>query len=139
MHPYLAGLLGGVLIGIAAAFLWAMLGRVAGISGILAGLLRGAPGWRWQLPFLCGLISAGAGFSFMGFTVFEPINRSMAALIVSGLLVGFGTRMAGGCTSGHGVCGISRFSRRSIVATLTFMGAGAAAVFVVNRILGGSV
>lgn len=138
MNPsYAAGLLGGILIGLAAALLYVALGRIAGISGILGGLV-GWSGWRWRLPFVAGLLAAGAAFRSAGAAAAAPLPRSAAALVAAGLLVGVGTRMAGGCTSGHGVCGVSRLSRRSLAATATFMAAGAAVVWVVRMFFGGS-
>lgn len=134
---YAGGLFGGILIGSAAALLYVALGRIAGISGILGGLV-GWTGWRWRLPFAAGLLSAGALFHFAGSGVSTPLPRSAGALAAAGLLVGFGTRLAGGCTSGHGVCGVSRLSRRSLAATAVFMAAGAAAVFVVRVFFGGA-
>ena len=133
-------LLGGVLIGLAVSlFLWAT-GRVAGVSGVVGGLL-GAPvgdiGWR--LAFLGGLVCAGVvAATLTPDLVRFAAPRSTAAMIVAGLLVGFGTRLGNGCTSGHGVCGMSRLSIRSAVATLTFMAAGVVTVTVVRVFFGGS-
>jgi uncharacterized protein len=137
LHPYASGLLGGIMIGSAAAMLWITLGKTAGISGILGGLIGRAPGWDWRLPFLIGLVTAGIASRLAGITIFEPLPRSPAALIAAGLLVGFGTRLGNGCTSGHGVCGVARLSHRSLLATATFMASGALTVFLVNRLLGG--
>ena len=134
-----ASLAGGVLIGSSATLmLWAT-GRIAGVSGILGGLLAAKPGDAvWRLWFVAGMASAGAlsyAVAPAAFTV--AIDRSATALIFAGLLVGFGTRLGSGCTSGHGVCGMSRLSPRSIVATLVFMATGAATVFAVGHLLGG--
>jgi hypothetical protein len=137
MESYAAGVFGGILIGIAAALLYFTLGRIAGVSGILGGLV-GWTGWRWRLPFVAGLLVAGALFQLAGTTVFAPLPRSAAAIAAAGLLVGFGTRMAGGCTSGHGVCGVSRLSRRALAATATFTAAGAIMVFLVRVVFGGA-
>ncbi len=117
---WLQGLMGGVLIGAAAALFLYTHGRIAGISGVLGGALRHPEGWR--LSFLAGLVAGGAVFSRVW-----PEHFTMAGLpgwplwIVSGLLVGIGTRVGGGCTSGHGVCGLGRGSPRSLVATVVFM------------------
>lgn len=132
--------LGGVLIGLAAVLLMGVLGRIAGISGIASGLLAGAgAGDRgWRVAFLVGLIvapllllllrgDAGIGTPQVGWPL-------MAA---AGLLVGFGTRMGGGCTSGHGVCGTARLSPRSLLATAVFMVFGVVTVFVMRHVLGG--
>lgn len=129
-----ASLAGGILIGMAAAMLVLLNGRLAGISGIVGGLLvprRHETGWR--LAFVAGLLSAPLA---MGFYPLTPrIDASFGLLVVAGLLVGIGTSYGSGCTSGHGVCGLSRLSPRSLVATVAFMGAGIVTVFVV-RVLG---
>lgn len=131
-------LLGGALIGAASAWLLLADGRIAGVSGILGGLLRPAPGDRaWRLAFLLGL---PAGFLLSGWLAGAPtpvrIEAPTLQLAAAGLLVGFGTRLGSGCTSGHGVCGMARGSPRSIAATATFMGLGFATVFVVRHLLG---
>lgn len=138
----LAPLAGGVLIGLAAAVLLFFHGRIAGISGILGGALRsrqrGDLGWR--LAFLVGLLSVGAVAALIGPSyVQSTLDRSLGSMALAGLLVGFGTALGSGCTSGHGVCGIARLSKRSMVATATFMAFGALTVFVVNHLLGGTV
>ena len=128
-------LVGGALIGAAATWYWVANGRVAGVSGIVSGALRDR-GQRQRgdrLWFLAGLIVAGAA----GLVVLGPPAAAappVGVLLVAGLLVGFGTRVAGGCTSGHGVCGVSRLSRRSVAAVLTFMVVGAATVAAVTRL-----
>jgi uncharacterized protein len=136
----LAALAGGVLIGLASWLLLAALGRVAGISGIAAGAMvpteqeRGALG-MWRKLFLLGLIGGGA----LAFFMLSPpmvVTRPLPLLIVAGLLVGVGTVMGSGCTSGHGVCGLGRRSARSLVATLSFMGAGVATVTAMQWIMG---
>ncbi len=134
-----ASLLGGALIGLAASMLLLFSGRVAGITGITGGLVRPAAGdLSWRLMFIAGLVAGGAVLLLVSPGAFHVgIHRSFAALAVAGLLVGFGARLGSGCTSGHGVCGLSRLSRRSLVATLTFMATGALAVFVVVHLLGG--
>jgi len=131
-------LAGGVLIGLAAAALLALEGRIAGVSGILAGAI--SPRTRakaWRVAFLAGLVVGGvAAFALAPAAFTAPVLRAPALLVVGGLAVGVGTRISGGCTSGHGVCGIGRLSKRSLVATLTFMATGAASVLAV-RLLGG--
>ncbi len=131
-----SALLGGALIGLAASVFVLMNGRVAGISGILGGLLtpaRGDIGWR--LAFLAGLVGAPLAFVAVAPLPAVQVDAGYASLIVAGLLVGIGTRCGSGCTSGHGVCGLSRLSLRSLVATLLFMGAGIATVFVLRHIV----
>ncbi|UUZ66934.1 YeeE/YedE family protein [Polaromonas sp. P2-4] len=132
MHPFLQSALGGILIGLASWLLLASLGRVAGISGIVAGALvpsKGDSGWRWA--FLIGLVLGGAATAHW---LQPPLAamRPSVLLTVAGLLVGFGTVLGSGCTSGHGVCGLGRRSVRSLVATLVFMGSGAITVFMAN-------
>jgi uncharacterized membrane protein YedE/YeeE len=129
-------LLGGILIGVASALFVLANGRIAGISGILGGLLRPAAGdVRWRLAFLLGLIVAPAlVYQFMPYQA-PTIDADTGTLLAAGLLVGVGTRYGGGCTSGHGVCGLSRLSLRSLVATLCFMGSGVAVVFVMRHLL----
>lgn len=128
-------LIGGALIGLSASLYWSLNGRVAGISGVLGGALaeRG-PERTQRLAFLVGLLIAGVCFAAFTDRVPAP-SLPLAALVVAGLLVGFGTRLGGGCTSGHGVCGLSRFSVRSLVAVLAFMATAAATVFVVRHVL----
>ena len=133
-----SALAGGVLIGLAAALLLLTGGRIAGISGILGGLLkpvRGDVGWR--VAFILGLLVAPLAYALFAALPRPQIDASHGALLLAGLLVGVGTRFGGGCTSGHGVCGLSRLSVRSLVATLAFMGAGFATVFVVRHVVGG--
>ena len=129
-------LAGGPLIGAAAALLVLLNGRVAGISSVLGGLMvaeREDAGWR--AAFLIGLIAAPALWGLVGALPAARIDAGTATLIASGLLVGVGTRYGSGCTSGHGVCGLSRLSPRSLVATLAFMFTGACTVFVVRHVL----
>ena len=131
-----ASLAGGVLVGSAAALLILFNGRIAGISGIVGGLLRpraGEAGWR--LAFLAGLLVAPAAMLLVGYAPAPRIDASFATLAIAGLLVGLGTSYGSGCTSGHGVCGISRLSPRSLVATLAFMAAGMASVFLARHAL----
>ncbi|MCA0893769.1 YeeE/YedE family protein [Microbulbifer agarilyticus] len=132
-----SALAGGLLIGLASAWLILMNGRVAGISGILGGLLNNERGNRgWQFAFILGLL-AGPGIWALFHTLPAiEIRASYPVLIAAGLLVGIGTRYAAGCTSGHGVCGLSRLSPRSLAATVTFMFGGFATVYVVRHLLG---
>jgi hypothetical protein len=125
-----SALLGGVLIGLAAALMWWLLGRVAGVSNILGQAFSSDEReLNWRLAFIAGLVLAGLGAKlFVPGAVHFSLPAGYGQLIVAGLLVGFGTQLGGGCTSGHGVCGMSRLSPRSIVATLVFMAAGALAV-----------
>ncbi len=131
-------LFGGVLIGLASALLLLLNGRIAGISGIVDGVVhpsRGDVGWR--AAFVIGLIAAGLLLPFMWPAALpDELPRSVAIMAVAGLVVGFGTRMGSGCTSGHGVCGLSRFSPRSLAAVLTFMGTGIVTVAAWNLIGG---
>lgn len=131
-----ASLAGGVLIGIAAAMFLLLNGRVAGISGVLGGLLRPARGdVAWRAAFLLGLVAAPALYLLAGDLPRPRIDAGWVALVVAGLLVGVGTRYGSGCTSGHGVCGLSRLSPRSLAATAAFMGAGFLTVFVARHLL----
>ena len=131
-------LAGGVLIGSAAALLLLVGGRIAGISGILGGLLKPARGdVGWRVAFIAGLLVAPFAYALFAALPRPQIDASYGALLLAGLLVGVGTRVGGGCTSGHGVCGLSRLSVRSLVATLAFMGAGFATVFVLRHLVGG--
>lgn len=135
-----AALCGGMLIGLSASLLLLWDGKIAGISGIAGGLLSPTKGdAAWRVLFLAGLLTGGLLFNLFAPQVFViSISRSTSVLILAGLLVGFGTRLGNGCTSGHGVCGISRLSARSIVATLTFMVTGIVTVYIINHLLGGS-
>jgi uncharacterized protein len=126
----LRALIGGALIGAAATVYWFANGRVAGVSGVLAGALRDRGDRRDRVLFLTGLVAAGVGAVLLGARR-TAIGQGATPLLLAGVLVGFGTRLGGGCTSGHGVCGLSRFSARSLVATLTFMAMGVITVFVV--------
>lgn len=130
-------LLGGALIGLAATALYATTGRIAGISGIAGGLLRAATADAgWRLLFLAGLLIGAAAAGWAGGLRTLHIDASWPALAVAGVLVGYGTQLGSGCTSGHGVCGIARFSPRSVAATLVFMGAAIVTVFVVHHVVG---
>ncbi|MBW0169829.1 MAG: YeeE/YedE family protein [Hydrogenophaga sp.] len=134
-----ASLAGGILLGVASALFILLNGRVLGISGILGGLLpprAGDAGWR--VAFLLGMLAAPLVFGLLapaGFVQAPRIDAGLGAIVAAGLLVGLGTRYGSGCTSGHGVCGLSRLSPRSLVATLAFMGAGFAMVFVIRHLL----
>jgi uncharacterized protein len=133
----LFAILGGALIGLSASLYWSLNGRVAGVSGILGGALYSTgQERRVRLAFLVGLLLAGAGFAAFASRLTPLPSLPLLPLAAAGLLVGFGTRLGGGCTSGHGVCGLSRFSLRSLVAVLTFMTAGAITVLVVRHWLG---
>ncbi|NIF43204.1 YeeE/YedE family protein [Burkholderia sp. Tr-862] len=135
--PWLS-LAGGVLIGLAAAWLVAFNGRIAGISGIVGGLFTaGAAERDWRAAFVAGLIAAPLMMRIAGAAVTPQVDAGWGELLAAGLLVGIGTRYAGGCTSGHGVCGLSRGATRSMVATAVFMVAGFATVFVRRHVLGG--
>lgn len=129
-------LVGGLLIGLASALFILANGRIAGISGILGGLLR--PSGNdvvWRLAFLLGLIVAPPVASLFIATSAPTIDANAEMLVIAGLLVGIGTRYGGGCTSGHGICGLSRLSPRSLIATLAFMASGMAIVFVMRHLL----
>jgi uncharacterized membrane protein YedE/YeeE len=131
--------LGGALIGVAVALLWLGIGHIAGISGILARMGEGCSRGRgWRASFLVGLIAAPLLYGLAGGAVPLPtVTRDPWLLVAAGLLVGFGSRLGSGCTSGHGVCGVARLSRRSLTATATFMLAAVATVFVSRHLLGG--
>ena len=132
-----SALAGGILIGIAAAMFVFLNGRVAGISGILGGLLSPAKGdVGWRLAFVGGLVAAPLLYALLADQPAIRIDAGFGVLVAAGLLVGIGTRYGSGCTSGHGVCGLSRLSPRSLVATLTFMAAGFATVYVIRHVLG---
>lgn len=129
-----ASILGGMLIGLAAVLLYALLGRIAGISGILNSAVEDRADRAWRIAFLLAMVAAaGAWFAFAG--VAPRSGFPLAWVVAGGLLVGFGTRLGRGCTSGHGVCGLSRLSKRSLVAVLAFMGAGFATVYVLRHLL----
>ena len=132
-----APLAGGLLIGAAAALALAANGRIAGISGILAGTLRATDDRGDRVAFLVGLLVIGIIAPFVMPSAFQgAVDLPYPALVVAWLLVGFGTQLGNGCTSGHGVCGLSRGSPRSLVATLTFMFTGGVAAFVMGHVIG---
>lgn len=131
----LSAVLGGALIGLSASLFWSLNRRVAGISGIFGDVFRAHGEDRAvKLAFLFGLVLVGIGFGKMTDRIGAPL-LPLAPLAFAGLLVGVGTRLGNGCTSGHGVCGMSRFSARSVVATCTFVAAGMITVFVVRHVL----
>ena len=131
-----SALIGGALIGLAATVLYALLGRIAGISGVFNSALDDKADRGWRIAFLFGLVAA-AGAWLLGTGVAPRSGFPLPWLIAAGLLVGFGTRLGNGCTSGHGICGLSRLSKRSLVAVLVFMGAGFATVYVLRHVVGG--
>ena len=136
-----ASLFGGVLIGLSAVMVMALFGRIAGIAGITQGAMA-LPGaakdsdWRWA--FLGGLILAPLAVTVLGGTVEQTVPDNLGGMALAGLLVGMGTALGSGCTSGHGVCGLARLSGRSLAAVVTFMAAGFVTVFVLRHILGGA-
>lgn len=130
-------LAGGMLIGAAAAMFVLLNGRIAGISGVLGGLLKPVRGdVAWRVAFLLGLVFAPMVYGLFAASPSLRIDAGDGALVLAGVLVGVGTRYGSGCTSGHGICGLSRLSPRSLVATLAFMGAGFVTVFVLRHLLG---
>ena len=132
-----ASLAGGIIIGVAGVMLAIANGRIAGISGILGGLLR--PSWpdaAWRASFVAGLVAAPLVYTLYAALPETVIAAGYPTLIVAGLAVGIGTRYGAGCTSGHGVCGLSRLSPRSLVATLAFMAAGFVTVFITRHVIG---
>lgn len=132
-----SSLAGGVLIGIAAAMFALLNGRIAGISGVLGGLLKPQRGdVAWRIAFVGGLLLAPLAYLLLAPLPAVQVDAGDAALVVAGLLVGIGTRYGSGCTSGHGVCGLSRLSPRSLAATAAFMGAGFVTVYVTRHLLG---
>ena len=143
MTPFtpLAGLAGGILIGLAAVVLLAAYGRIAGLSGIFGGLLtlRFNEEFSWRAAFMAGLLAGAAAMPALG--AFDPASIAFAGgpvrIAAGGLLVGFGTAIGAGCTSGHGICGISRLAPRSIASTAIFMGVAVATVFLTRHVLGG--
>jgi uncharacterized membrane protein YedE/YeeE len=130
----IGGLLGGALIGLSACLLLLTSGRIAGISGILGGLLFFAADWRWRLAFLLGLVAGAGAYGWLVEPLRLQIQVNLPTMIIAGLLVGAGTNIGSGCTSGHGICGLARRSPRSLAATLIFMGAGIATVYLVRHL-----
>ena|SRR5687767_2776391 len=121
----MVALFGGVLIGVASALLLVTLGRIAGVSGVVGALFERPPDRAWRLAFVGGLLASGAIATLVAPSAIGVPPRSLALVVVAGVLVGFGTRLGGGCTSGHGVCGLGRLSTRSLVAVAIFMTSGA--------------
>ena len=133
-----SALAGGVIIGLAATLLMALNGRIAGISGILGGLLPPSGDTGWRIAFVIGLIGGGA--LFMAVNGGPPpifVEASLPVMIAAGLLVGYGTRLGSGCTSGHGVCGIGRASPRGLVSTMIYIGVAAITVFITHHVIEG--
>ena len=129
-----ASLAGGILLGIASAFFILVNGRILGISGIVGGLLRPKPGDAgWRVSFLLGMLAAPLFYAAVVGLPSVRIDAGWATLLAAGVLVGFGTRYGSGCTSGHGVCGLSRLSPRSLAATLSFMAAGFVTVYLARH------
>lgn len=135
-----SSLAGGVLIGLAAALMVVLLGRIAGISGILGGLLQKATWgsvrqWGWRAAFVAGMLLAPLLWQMFAPLPAMQMPSNPMLIISAGLLIGFGTRLGSGCTSGHGVCGLSRLSIRSLAATLMFMATGVATVFIMRHVV----
>lgn len=137
----LAPLIGGMLIGTATTLLMLFYGKIFGVSGIIGGLFGTADkDYDWRIAIILGFLTGGLFLSvFLPHNLTNTVVRSPVATIVAGLLVGFGTRLGSGCTSGHGICGISRFSMRSMIAVMTFMVAGALTVAVIRMVFGGMI
>lgn len=132
-----ASLAGGVLIGLSAVMVMAVFGRIAGIAGITAGMAPGARSdWTWRLAFVLGLVAAPLLVLAVGGTIPKTVSDNLVMMGLAGLLVGFGTIWGSGCTSGHGVCGIARLSRRSLVAVASFMSTAFLTVFVLRHVGG---
>lgn len=129
-----SALVGGALIGLAAGIMMLFNGRVAGISGIFANLLQPYSSTAWQWAFIIGLLISGLLSHWLISPIQIDIKANTTMLVIAGLLVGFGTRLGNGCTSGHGVCGIARFSIRALIATLTFICSGIVTVYLLSLI-----
>jgi hypothetical protein len=138
MFAYTTPLIGGLLIGLSAVMLLLLLGRIAGISGIVWDMVTAQPDNAWRWLFVLGLLAGPMLYHSLSATPY-PVASALPwwQALAGGLLVGFGTRLGSGCTSGHGVCGIGRLSPRSLVATLTFMATGIATVYLLRHVLGG--
>ena len=137
---WINALIGGAMIGLASGSLMLALGRVAGISGVFGGLIKPTTeDWKWRFAFIAGMIAAGSVAAISGgWFPLTPLasTRPLPLLIAAGVLVGAGTSLANGCTSGHGVCGLALFSTRSLVAVATFLGTGFIATYVMRHLLG---
>lgn len=129
-------LIGGALIGLSAVMLFALNGRIAGISGIVGRLLTGSDDRFWRIAFLVGLVAGPLVAAAFNAAFVPRIETSLAVLVGAGLLVGYGTQLGNGCTSGHGICGLARLSPRSLAATLTFMAVAIATVFITRHVIG---
>lgn len=137
--PYSA-LAGGILIGLSASLLMLLNGRIAGISGMVRGLImpESLAEFNWRLAFVIGMMIGGFGYvSFFPVSIALPDNINTGMLIIGGFLVGLGTSLGNGCTSGHGVCGLSRFSLRSLIATITFLTTAIVTVYLIRHVIGG--
>jgi uncharacterized membrane protein YedE/YeeE len=133
---WINGLIGGILIGISATILLAFNGRITGISGMVNGAISFNKNDAWRWLFLLGMLAGGAIYEFVLSTQPTPTSKfAPLTMIIGGLIVGFGTRMGSGCTSGHGVCGLGRLSMRSLVAVLTFLASAFVTVFIVRHLL----
>lgn len=131
-----ASLAGGLLIGLAVSLLLLVNGRILGVSGILAGLCK-VPRISWRWWFVAGVVISPWLYTWVGGAVPQPSEQSIVGIVIAGLLVGIGTRLGSGCTSGHGVCGLARLSTRSLVATVLFIVTGGATVYVLRHVVGG--
>ncbi|MGB3309749.1 MAG: YeeE/YedE thiosulfate transporter family protein [Nodosilinea sp.] len=137
LTEWLYGLFGGILIGLSATLMLALNGRIAGISGMVNGAIAFTTAEVWRSLFLLGLVAGGLVYEYAFAPQPTPTYPfAPVIMIAAGLLVGFGTRMGNGCTSGHGVCGLGRLSMRSLVAVLTFMATGIVTVFITQHLLG---
>ena len=130
LHVFISALIGGISIGIASAFMMLSTGRIAGISGIAFNGVSEPQTQHWSLMFLFGLVLGSALFHFMSGVPVPGLDLSIPLLVTGGVLVGFGTKLGSGCTSGHGICGLARFSKRSLVAVVVFMTTAMLTVFV---------
>lgn len=134
--PWRSALLGGMLIGLSATLLLAFGGKIAGISGMVNGVLTGSKSEQWRWFFLVGMLAGGGIYEYGLAPQPTPVSTfAPVAMMLGGFFVGFGTRMGNGCTSGHGVCGLGRLSVRSLVAVLTFMGTAFLTVFIIRHLL----
>ncbi|MBK6961762.1 MAG: YeeE/YedE family protein [Gammaproteobacteria bacterium] len=138
MHPFLLATIGGGLVGVAAVMMMALNGRIAGVSGILTGVFTQRAGERvWRLLFVLGIVLGGSLPPLLNADFKAPLpGTGLLLAVIGGLLVGFGTGLGSGCTSGHGICGIARFSKRSLLATIIFMTAGVITVAILRLTTG---